>query len=49
MILDGPKADVIKRVAAFMYGNDVRVSDAVECYNACKGMNKSYVDTSLKA
>ena len=44
MILVEPQASVTKRVAAFMYGNYVRVSDAVECYNACKGMHRSYVD-----
>ena len=41
--------NVIKRVAAFMYANYVRVSDVVECYNACNCMHRSYVDMSLKA
>jgi len=33
-----------------MYGNYVRVSDSVDCYNACNVMLRSYYDnTSLKA
>ena len=44
-----PKARVIKRVAAFMYGNCVGESDAVEFYNACNGMHRSYVETSMNA
>ena len=49
MFLKEPKSHVIKRVAAFVYGNNVRVSDAVACYKSCNGMYQSYVETSLKA
>jgi len=50
MFFEELKADVIKRVASFMYGNCVSVSDAMDCYNACNvGMYRSYVDMSLKA
>ena len=37
------------KVAAFMYGNNVRGNDTVACYNACNGMNQSHVETSMKA
>ena len=49
MFAEDPGVPVIKRVAAFMYGNYVTVNDAVACYNACNGMHRSYVDSSLKA
>ena len=39
---------MIRRVAAFMYGNYVTVSDAVLCYNSCNGMHRRYVDSSLQ-
>ena len=39
----------MKNVAAFMYGNDVRLSDAVACYNACIGRHQSSVETALRA
>ena len=48
MFTEESKARVIRRLAAFMYGNYVTVSDAVACFNACNGMNRSYVDSSLK-
>jgi len=49
IFVEEPKSDVIKRVATFMYGNYVRMSDGVECYNACNGMHRRYVDMSQKA
>jgi hypothetical protein len=39
----------MKKVAAFMYGNNVRLSDAVACYNACNGRHQSRVETVLRA
>ena len=48
MFLEEPKARVMWRVAAFMYGNYVTVSDAVLCYNSCNGMHRRYVDRSLQ-
>ena len=39
-----PNSLVMKKVAAFMYGNNVRLSDAVACFNACNG-----VETVLRA
>jgi hypothetical protein len=44
--LEEPKDLVIRRVAAFMYGDYVTVSDAVLCYNTCNGMHRRYVDRS---
>ena len=32
-----------------MYGNDVRLSDAVACYNACNGRHQSRVEAVLRA
>ena len=39
----------MKKVAAFMYGNSVRRSDAVACYNACNGRHQRRVENVLKA
>jgi hypothetical protein len=49
MFLLEPNSHVMKKVAAFMYENSVRVSDAVACYNACNGRHQSRVETVLKA
>ena len=38
----------MKNVAAFMYGNNVRLSDAVACYKACNGCHQSCVETVLR-
>ena len=48
MFLLEPNSHVMK-VAAFMYGNNVRLSDAVACYNACNGRHQSRVENALKA
>ena len=39
----------MKKVAAFMYGNNVRMSDAVACYNGCNDRHKSRLETALRA
>jgi hypothetical protein len=39
----------MKKVAAFIYGNNVRLSDAVACYKACNGRHQSRVETVLRA
>jgi hypothetical protein len=39
----------MKKVAAFMYRNNVRLSDAVACYKACNGRHQSRVETVLRA
>jgi hypothetical protein len=44
-----PNSRVMKKVAAFMYGNNVRMSDAVACYNTCNGRHQSRVETVLRA
>jgi hypothetical protein len=49
MFLLEPNSHVMKKVAAFMYGNKVRLSDAVGCYNVCKGRHQSRVETVVKA
>jgi len=43
-----PNSCVMKKVAAFMYGNSVRLSDAVACYKACNGRHQSQVETVLR-
>ena len=35
-----PNSHVMKKVAAFMYGNNVRGNDAVACFNACNGLHQ---------
>jgi len=49
MFLWEPNSRVIKKVAAFMYGNSVTLRDAVACYNACNVRQQSRVETVLKA
>jgi hypothetical protein len=39
----------MKKVAAFMYGNNVRLSDAVACYKACNGRHLNCFETVLRA
>ena len=40
MFMLEPNSRVMKKVAAFMYGNSVRQSDVVACYKACNGRHK---------
>ena len=44
-----PNPRVMRKVAAFMYGKNVRLSDAVGCYNACNVRHQSNVETELRA
>ena len=37
----------MKKVAPFIYGNKVRLSEAVACYNNCNGRHQSRVETVL--
>ena len=39
----------MKKVAAFMYGNSVRLSDALACYNPCNDRDQTRVESELKA
>ena len=39
----------VMKKAAFMYGNHVRLSDAVACYKACSGRHQSRVEMVLRA
>ena len=39
----------MKKVAAFMYGNNIRLSDAVACYKVSNGRNQNCVETVLRA
>ena len=48
MFMLEPNPHVMKKVAAFMYGNNVRLSDAVACYKACNGRHQSRVETVLR-
>ena len=43
-----PKLRVMKKVAAFMYGNSVRLSDAMACYKACNERHQSRVEMTLR-
>ena len=44
-----PDTRVMKKEAAFMYGNNIRLSDSVACYNACNGRHQSRFEKVLKA
>ena len=44
-----PNPCVMNKVAAFIYGNNVRLSDVVACYKACNDHHKSCVETVLRA
>ena len=44
-----PNSRVMKKVAALIYGNNVRLSDAIACYNTCNGRHQSRVETVLRA
>ena len=48
MFLWEPNSRVMKKVAAFMYGNSVRLRDVVASSNACNGRHKSRVEKVLK-
>jgi hypothetical protein len=39
----------MKKVAAFMYGNNIRLSDAVACYKVSNGRNQNCVETVLRS
>ena len=49
MFMLEPNPHVMKKVAAFMYGNHVRLSDAVACYKACNGRHECLVESLLRA
>jgi hypothetical protein len=43
MFVEEPNARTVRNVAGFMYGNQVPVEHAVNCFDACNGLNRSYV------
>ena len=43
MFVEEPKPSTVKKIAAFMYGNSVPINIAVRCFNACNGLNSSFV------
>ena len=49
MFMLEPNSRLMKKVAAFIYGNNVRLSDAVGCYKACNGRHQSSVETVLRS
>jgi len=49
MFILKPNPRMLKKVAAFMYGNNVRLSDAVACYNAFNGRHQRGVETEMRA
>ena len=48
MFLVEPNTISVKKVAAFMYGNAVPVISAINCFNACMGLDCYYVSRALK-
>ena len=49
MFMLEPNPRVMKKVAAFMYGNNVRPCDALGCYKACNIRHQSRDETVLRA
>jgi hypothetical protein len=43
VFVDEPDARTVKNLAGFFYGNEVPLRDAVNCVNACNGVNRGYV------
>jgi hypothetical protein len=43
VFMDEPNARTVKKFAAFMYGNELPVDHAVNCFHACNGLNRSCV------
>ena len=50
MFLVEPNTISVKKVAAFMYGNAVPVTSAINCFNACMELDSasSYVSNAMK-
>ena len=49
MFILKPNPLLVKHVATFMYGNNVRLSDVVACYDACNGRHQRGVETEMRA
>ena len=47
MFYEEPKVSVTMRVAAFMYGNGVSVSDAAKLYKACQAAWRKVSETHM--
>jgi len=47
IFVEEPCPESIKKVAAFMYGNGVPLDVAFECFNACCGLNCSWVSQTM--
>ena len=47
MFLVEPNTISVKKVAAFMYGNGVPVISAINCFNACMGLDIYYVSCAM--
>ena len=47
MFVEEPQHKSIKTVAAFMCGNTIPCELAIDCFNACNGLNKSFVTTLI--
>ena len=39
IFVEKPNTSSVKKVATFMYGNGVTIERAVQCFNACNGLN----------
>lgn len=47
MFVEEPNTSSVKKVPAFMYGNGVTIERAVQCFNACNGLNSYYVSHAM--
>jgi len=49
MFVETPHQKSVKTVAAFMYGNGIPCELAIDCFNACNGLNKSVVTKAINS
>jgi len=47
MFAEDPTMPSVRMVAAFMYGNNVPLREAIECYQACNGGRLRFIDESM--
>jgi len=48
MFIVEPNTISVKKVVAFLYGNGVPVERAIDCFNACMGLDSYYVSCAMR-
>jgi hypothetical protein len=44
LFMDEPTDTALRHVATSMYGNGIPIQMAIDCFNACNGMQQLYVE-----